>query len=241
MNILSIGNSFSTDAQRYLHSIAKADGTELSCFNLFIGGCSLSTHYRNMLSGEKSYELEINGESTGLSVSLEEALLSRSWDIITLQQVSNEAPFYETYQPYLDSIAEYVRSRVPKARLALQQTWAYEENSYRLNTELGYRHHQDMFRDLETAYSDAARAISADFIIPSGALFQSLIENGIQNVHRDTFHADLGIGRYALGLLWYSAITGRSVKNNTFRELDEAATDEQLEIAKKCVDELILK
>lgn len=241
MNILSIGNSFSTDAQRYLHSIAKADGTHLCCHNLFIGGCSLSTHYGNMLSGEKAYELEINGESTGLNASLEETLLSRDWDIITLQQVSNEAPFYETYQPYLDNIAEYVRIRVPKARLALQQTWAYEENSYRLNTELGYKHHQDMFRDLEKAYSEAARAINADFVIPSGALFQMLIQNGIQKVHRDTFHAGLGLGRYALGLLWYSSITGRGVKGNTFRELDEEATDEQLEIAKKCVDELMLK
>ena len=99
MNILSIGNSFSTDAQRYLHQIARADGFQLNCFNLFIGGCSLSHHYRNMLSGERAYELEMNGESTGFRVSLGEALLSRDWDIVTLQQVSNEAPCYDTYQP----------------------------------------------------------------------------------------------------------------------------------------------
>ena len=41
MNILSIGNSFSQDAQRYLHDIAKADGVVLSAFNLYIGGCPL--------------------------------------------------------------------------------------------------------------------------------------------------------------------------------------------------------
>lgn len=241
MNILSIGNSFSTDAQRYLHRIAKADGIEINTFNLFIGGCSLSHHYRNMLSGERAYDLEMNGESTGFRVSLEEALLNRDWDIITIQQVSNEAPYYDTYQPYLDSIIEFVRKCVPKAKIVMHQTWAYEEGSYRLNTELSYTHHQEMFRDIEKAYSKAAEAINADFIIPSGALFQKLIQNGIQKVHRDTFHAGFGLGRYALGLLWYSEITGRSVKNNTFRELDEAATDEQLEIAKKCVDELILK
>ncbi len=186
MNILSIGNSFSTDAQRYLHRIAKADGIEINTFNLFIGGCSLSTHYSNILSGEKAYELEINGESTGLNASLEETLLSRDWDIITLQQVSNEAPYYDTYQPYLDSIIEFVRKCVPKAKIVMHQTWAYEEGSYRLNTELGYTHHQEMFRDIEKAYSKAAEAINADFIIPSGALFQKLIQNGIQKVHRDT-------------------------------------------------------
>ena len=41
MNILAIGNSFSQDAMRYLHKIAKADGVEFECFNIYIGGCSL--------------------------------------------------------------------------------------------------------------------------------------------------------------------------------------------------------
>ena len=35
MNILSIGNSYSMDAQRYLHQIAEADGVEL-CHRLVV-------------------------------------------------------------------------------------------------------------------------------------------------------------------------------------------------------------
>ena len=85
MNILSIGNSFSQDAQRYLHRIAKADGFEMNTFNLYIGGCQLWKHYRNMLSGERIYELEMNGEATGFFVSLKEALLNRRWDVVTVQ------------------------------------------------------------------------------------------------------------------------------------------------------------
>ncbi len=38
MYILSMGNSFSQDAQRYLHRIAAADGVEFYICNLFIGG-----------------------------------------------------------------------------------------------------------------------------------------------------------------------------------------------------------
>ena len=241
MNILSIGNSFSCDAQRYLHRIAKADGVEINTFNLFIGGCSLSRHYRNMLSDEKAYELEMNGESTGFSVSMKEALLNRDWDIVTIQQVSNEAPYYETFEPYLDSIAEYVRKCVPKAKIAIHQTWAYEENSYRLNTELGYNHHGEMFRDIESSYKKAAKAVNADFIIPSGELFESLIENGIEKIHRDTFHAHLGIGRYALGLLWYKAITGNSIAENNFCNLDTDYLPEEMIIAKNCVESLLKK
>ena len=77
MKILSIGNSFSQDAQRYIHNIAKADGFDLKCFNLYIGGCSLHTHYVNMQTDQKAYTLEMNGESTGFKVSLKEALLNR--------------------------------------------------------------------------------------------------------------------------------------------------------------------
>ena len=45
MKVLAIGNSFSNDAMRYLHEIAKADGVDMKTVNLFIGGCPLSRHY----------------------------------------------------------------------------------------------------------------------------------------------------------------------------------------------------
>ena len=60
MNILAIGNSFSEDATRYLHNIARADGERINVVNLYIGGCTLDRHYRNMLSGARAYELQCN-------------------------------------------------------------------------------------------------------------------------------------------------------------------------------------
>lgn len=235
MNILSIGNSFSQDAQRYLHNIAKADGFKLNTFNLYIGGCPLSLHYRNMLSEQCVYTLEMNGQSTGFKVSLKDALLNRDWDVITIQQVSHEAPYYETYQPYLNKIAEYVKLCVPKAKIAIHQTWAYEQNSHRLNVELGYNNHTDMFNHIKTAYKKAANDINTDCIIPSGEVFQALIASGIEKVHRDTFHASTGLGRYALGLIWYAVLTGNDISNNAFGDFDEEIPSEQIETAKKCV------
>ena len=177
MNILSIGNSFSQDAQRYLHQIAKSDGVGINAFNLYIGGCPLSLHHKNMITDEKAYTLEMNGESTGFFVSLKEALLNREWDVVTLQQVSSQSPYYETYQPYINELVDYVRQCVPKAKIAIHQTWAYEEASHRLNVELGYKRCVDMFNDIETAYKKAAEEINADFVIPSGELFQKLLDS----------------------------------------------------------------
>ena len=238
MNILSIGNSFSKDAQRYLHRIAKADGCTLNTFNLYIGGCPLSLHYRNMISEERAYMLEMNGESTGFKVSLKDALLNRDWDVVTIQQVSSKSPYYETFQPYLDKMVEYVRLCVPKAKIAIHQTWAYEQDSHRLNVELGYNNHSDMFNDIKASYEDAAEEINVDFIIPSGEAFQKLIASGVEKVHRDTFHASLGLGRYTLGLLWYAILSGNDVKNNTFCDFDEEISKADIEIAKQCVAEI---
>ena len=69
MNILAIGNSFSTDAMRYLHEIAMADGEKITTVNLYIGGCPLDLHEENIKNDARAYSIEYNGETTGFSVS----------------------------------------------------------------------------------------------------------------------------------------------------------------------------
>ena len=241
MNILSIGNSFSQDAQRYLHRIAAADGVALSTFNLYIGGCPLSKHFRNMLSEQRVYALEMNGVSTKFYVSLKEALLNREWDVITVQQASPSSPDYETYQPYLDELAAYIRKLVPKAKIAVHQTWAYEQGSPRLHEIMQYADYKDMLRDIKCAYQKAADQIGADYLIPSGEVFGAMLEKGIERVHRDSFHASLGLGRYALGLTWYRFLTGKDVSENTFDAFDEEISAEQIAIAKECVQKIAEK
>ncbi len=241
MNILSIGNSFSNDAHRYLNRIAKSAGVELKTFNLFIGGCTLSTHYRNILSKKPEYTLVMNGESTGFKVSLDEALLNREWDIVTVQQASHESVDYEKYQPYLTELVNYIKKCAPKAKIALHETWAYEEGSERLTAKMGYKTQLEMYQDLEKAYKSAADDIKADFIIPSGELFQKLISAGIEKIHRDTFHASLGVGRYALGLLWYAVLCGKDVSDVSFSDFDEPVTDAEISIVKRCVSEIVNK
>ena len=238
MYVLSIGNSFSEDAQRYLHSIARADNFPIFSCNLYIAGCPLSRHYQNTLSEKKDYILEVNGNDTGFNVSLKEALLNRDWDVVTIQEVSHRAPYYDMYQPYLNGLVEYIRLAVPKAKIVVHQTWAFEQGSQRLNVELKYNDYKDMLRDVVKSYKKAAKDINADFIIPSGEIFDSMIENGIEKIHRDTFHASFGLGRYALGIAWYRFLTGNDITNNTFNDLDEEVSVEQIAIAKKCVSEI---
>ncbi len=98
-----------------------------------------------------------------------------------------------------------------------------------------------MFKDIKLSYQKAADEIDASFIIPSGEVFQSIIATGTEKVHRDTFHASLGLGRYALGLIWYAVLTGNNIQNNTFSCFDEEISPVQVEIVKKCVEEIYSK
>ncbi len=234
MNILAIGNSFSVDANRYLYEIARKDGVEIKVATLYISGCTLDMHFRNMLSEQPAYALYYNGLATGFNVSMKEALLNRAWDVITIQQGSHLSFRADSYHPYGEELVSYVRKMVPKAEIVVHQTWAYEQDSKKL-ASVGYEDHKAMFADLKAAYQTLCERVDAAGIIPSGELFQKMLENGFETVHRDTYHATHGAGRYALGLLWYRMLTGADVTDNSFCDFDEEVTPEQMQTIKTLV------
>ena len=238
MNVLSISNSFGDDATAYLHQIARADGVKLDVTTLYIGGCTMDTHYRNMLGNKKAYGLHFNGHVTGFEVSMEEALLSRSWDVVCIQQGSRHSYDPDQFEPYAVELADYVRTCAPKAKLLVHQTWAYKDGSDRLLNVTPYTSARDMFADIEKAYDKCVELVEADGLIPGGRLIQTLLDKGVPCLHRDDLHVTKGLGRYALGLLWYRLLTGKSVMENTFCDLDAPITAEEVALAKSCVEEI---
>lgn len=241
MKILAIGNSFSRDATRYLHQIAAADGGDLTIVNLYIGGAPLSLHCENAAKDARDYALDVNGEITERYVSIKEALRSDGWDWVTMQQVSHLSWDYGAYQPYLGALSAYVKKHAPNAAQALHQTWAYEEGSEKLCAQLGYLKQEKMFSDLKNAYDRAAGDIGLSNVIPGGAAFQKMIRLKSAALHRDGFHASLGLGRYVLGLVWYIYFTGNPVSHNPFRDFDEAVSEEDILKAKQCAWDAVLQ
>ena len=236
MKILSIGNSFSQDAQRYLFGLAKKAGDTFKTVNLDIGGCSLRRHYLNSLEDKADYAFEYNGEDVGLKVSIKQLLISEEWDVITFQQASHLSAHYETYTPYLENLLEYVKKYCPHSKIYMHQTWAYENGSERLRDIGGYDSADEMFHHIREAYAKAAQAIHADGIIPSGQAMLNATKMGIDKIHRDTFHASLGAGRYLVALTWYKALTGKDITNNDFDDFDEPVSDDERKIVIKAVN-----
>lgn len=239
MKILSIGNSFSQDSQRYLHRLAKHNGVAMKTVNLFIPGCPLKTHYINVLDDNVAYNFEFNGEPTGIQVSIRQALVSDNWDVVTLQQASTSSGKYETYSPYIQTVAEYVRKYCPHAKLYIHQTWAYEEGSEPLKNWTQFASAEEMYSAIIDAYAKAANAVQADGIIPCGEAMMAALKLGAEKVHRDCYHASLGMGRYMLALCWYKLFTGKDITNDTFDDFDLPVSAAERAFAIKAVNSVL--
>lgn len=237
MRTLSIGNSFSTDALRWLHDLSVAGGQPIETVNLHIGGCSLMQHALNARNNTPNYLLEVNGELVREGVTMQETLEDGEYDVVTLQQASPSSGLLTSYTPYADELADLVRQVQPKARLYVHQTWAYDEDSEH-ELFIAYNRKQQMMYDkLSQAYDIMAMALDAS-IIPTGDLIQELRESPYfakdgavpcsydvdeelsefpaesedtstpPSLTRDGFHLNLYYGRYAAACVWYAALTG---------------------------------
>ena len=223
MKLLSIGNSFSQDAQEWLHQIAVANGVELETTNLMIGGCSLETHWNHMTDGESAYYLEKNGKNCDRTVTLPEGLVLDEWDVVTVQQVSHHSGQPQTYIPYLTELVAFVREKCPKAKIYFHQTWAYEIDSDHGGFLNYNRDQQEMYRRIGDCTEMACRLIGAT-VLPSGPVVQYLRENtaefdyknGGLSLNRDGFHLSWDYGRYALAATWYRSITGQKPQGVPF-------------------------
>ena len=237
--ILAITNSFGVDANRYLYGICRAGGEEVKVVTLYIGGCSLYRHYRNMLSEGAAYDLYVCGTNTGFKVSLKEALLSDEWDIVTLQQVSHQSGDFSTYEPYLSELSAYVKKLAPAAKQYIHAICAYSDVRIQTKENLKYKSSAEMFAADHVGYRMAAEKINADGFIPATAAMEKLYAAIGDAAYRDGAHASSGVGRYMLGLVWYMTIFGKSIDGLVFRDFDVPVSEEEIAIAERCAKEAV--
>lgn len=220
MKILSVGNSYSQDAHRYIHDAARENGFLTETLNLYIGGCSLERHYNNFLSDGEAYDAEFNGQHAERKISIREALTLEEWDVVTLQQASPLSFLPESYFPYIEVLRDAVSALCPHAALYLHETWGYKENSEMLK-KLGFESHEAMYRAVETTYVKTAKKLEVSGIIPSGKAISILYQNvPTVDLFRDDIHMSLSTGRFLLALVWISYFTDISPEKIVFSEFD---------------------
>ncbi|MBE6705074.1 MAG: DUF4886 domain-containing protein [Ruminococcaceae bacterium] len=217
--ILCIGNSYSVGATKYLHQIAKQYGDDIDACNLYIGGCSLERHARNIREEIPDYRIFRNGDWYGLpNVRIGDYINAEKWDYITFQQASYLSYKWESYQPYLTEIAEYARSYNPNAKFLIHQTQVC--STTRCKRQFGISGRDEMYERLVEAYNNAAKSIDAVGILPTGEASQIASEK--YGVIDNLLYSDPGshlsarYGEYMAGLVWYSVLTGKNVADDKY-------------------------
>lgn len=237
---LFISNSFGVDSTRYLYGISRAAGKDIKVMTLYIGGCSLYRHYRNMLSEERAYEVYYNGMGTGLRISLKEALLADEWDVIATQQSSPRSGEADSYFPYVTELAAYIRKMAPAAKLWLQMTWSFDEGHERFKLT-SHANRAEMIPAIRACYTKAAEAINADLMMPALDAMNKLYDAIGEKTYRDGFHCSKGVGRYMLACMWFMALFGKTIDGNTFRDFDVEVSEEYVALAQRFAKEALLE
>lgn len=221
IKILSIGNSFSEDAHRYLYQILESSGIpseKIVVANMYIGGAELKQHLENANAGNKNYIYQLFKSPSRvdtLSVSIEEALLKESWDIITFQQASHHSGLESTYDPHLFRLMRYVEAMNPNPNtiLGFHMTWAYQQTS----THSGFANYdksqQKMYQMITDTVKNEVLPISQlQFVIPSGTAIQNARTSYIgDKLTADGYHLTDPLGRYIAALMFYRTLIGEEL------------------------------
>ena len=133
VRLLTVGNSFSANATRYLSDLAKARGNVLIHQPIVVGGASLELHWGRAERHEKDPQ-----DPAGLygKRSLKQELASQPWDFVTIQQASIKSHDVATFRPcakYRQSAAASLPRRHPMARPYACSRWRWTSRDYRKN------------------------------------------------------------------------------------------------------------
>lgn len=224
LSILCIGNSFSSDAMQYIPQIVDSLGiTKIHLGNLFIGGCSLATHWTNANGDKAAYTYYTATNTSGSwpsksSQKISTALNSRSWDYVSIQQRSPDSGLASTYNGNLTNLVNYVKKLEPNAKLIWHMTWAYQGDS----THSGFANYNN---DQTRMYNDIINAVKTkvatnsnfNIIVPNGTAIQNARTSLIKDfLCRDGYHLNYNIGRYIAGLTFVKAL-GIDISGVTYK------------------------
>lgn len=186
LKVLTIGNSFSICLLKEMPNVARNLGLKLDLCSMYIGGCSLERHVRNLNAPEtKPYKITWNyassedgsvpflpvleREKNGVYKGNIPTLLSADrWDVVTVQQASSQSWRAKTYEPVGTELLAAVSRLAPQAKVYVQQTWSYTPWDGRLTKWKIDQH--EMYGRLESAYDAFAKAHGLEQILMGKAV-----------------------------------------------------------------------
>lgn len=245
IKVLAIGNSFSEDAvEEHLSGLLRAEGLTVIIGNMYIGGCSIERHVKNLRGDIADYRYrkidpegnmqEINGYT------LEKALADEDWDYVSVQQSSPLSGQPESYV-LLPELVGFVRARIPEdVVMMFHQTWAYSEDS-------SHKAYVNYDRDQMKMYNAIVETVAAEvpkagvgLVIPSGTAIQNARTSHLgTDLTRDGYHLSRPHGRYIASCTWLEAVFGINPVGNAY--CPEGMTPKECRTAQKAAHKAVRK
>jgi hypothetical protein len=170
VRLVTVGNSFSQNATRYLDDLVKAKGHTLIHKPLAIGGASMEVHWDKAQLHEKD-----PSDAKGLygKKSLRQELMGDAWDFVTIQQASIKSHNVDTYRPFARQLHDYIK----QAEIIVHQTWAYRIDDPRFakpSKSPGEPATQkEMYDGLSKAYRTIAKELGLRIIPVGDAMYMA--------------------------------------------------------------------
>lgn len=239
LKLLFIGNSFSDDTIQWMYEIADDLGIDLLVENMYIGGCSIDTHYSNILYDRPNYQWVHRVGNSWVRTSsyrLSVAITSQDWDFISFQQASGvsgvESSYGNLYRLLQET--ELLLQDPDHTQFVWNMTWAYQGDS--THSDFGkYSNNQTIM------YKAICRAVQSEVlpidkiatVIPNGTAIQNARTSYVgDHLTRDGYHLTEDLGRYIVGMNALKTLTGVDINDCGFTTVNKGQTL----IAKESVD-----
>ena len=231
LKVLMIGNSFSICNLKQMPPVASSMGLKLDIASLYIGGCSLERHWKNVVASTNAAFRPYRFDRTACGkkvvvkgkANIPDALALDKWDVVTIQQASHFSWQLSTFQPFGDSLVAKIRELAPQARIVVQETWSYPPWDRRLK-KFGFDQ-AEMYARLHRAYASFAEKHGFP-VIPVGTAAE-FVPNRDALFTKPDFHFNRE-GEYLQGLAFTAKLFGVDVRRCAYRPswMEAARADE---------------
>ncbi|MBE6985406.1 MAG: DUF4886 domain-containing protein, partial [Ruminococcaceae bacterium] len=245
LEILAIGNSYTTDALWYAWQSARDLGVEnVALGNLYIANCDMQKHAANAANDSPAYLYYFNDSGTWETTSnykISTALTDRSWDYVVLQEGHTVSGLESSYNENLSYLIDYVQAKLTaqenpnrnaSTKLAWHMTWAYQQDCTHSAFQSYNNDQMTMYNAILSVTQNKICTNDAfDIIIPSGTAVQNARSSLLgDTLTRDGYHMSTYVGRYLTTLMFLKSIAKLTIDHISYAPGDITAEEKLIVI-----------
>ena len=199
VRILSISNSYGLNPTCYINEILDTVQGAKAKVNVTVvndAGWSLQQWADKIASDGSISGTQVRGGLSMGSASSINAMLAKPWDIVILQQNSDNADDYTTHEPHLSAIVSAIRQHCTNQRVCIAWQMVWGKN---LRSSSG-THKWDNI----AAVTQKVMAVNGiDVVVPTGTAIENARLAFGNSMMKDTSgHLSYGIARYVGAMTW---------------------------------------